>query len=80
MPYKLKGNCVVKADTEKTVKCHKTKKQALAHMAALEINVDEERWQDMFAERPDILEAITRRAEKEQEVSDLAIIRMMFRN
>jgi hypothetical protein len=39
MPYKLRGNCVVKADTGETVKCHETRKKALAHLAALEINV-----------------------------------------
>jgi hypothetical protein len=39
MPYKLRGNCVVKADSGETVKCHETRKKALAHLAALEINV-----------------------------------------
>lgn len=39
MPYKLKGNCVVKADTGKVVKCHDTHEKALKHLAALEINV-----------------------------------------
>ncbi len=39
IPYKLRGNCVVKADTGETVKCHDTRKKALAHLAALEINV-----------------------------------------
>lgn len=41
MPYKLKGNCVVKADTGQVVKCHKSRKKAVAHLAALEINVHE---------------------------------------
>jgi len=39
MPYKLNGNCVVKADTGKTVKCHPTHAAALAHLRALEANV-----------------------------------------
>lgn len=39
MPYKLKGNCVVKADTEEEVKCHDTHAQAVAHLRALEANV-----------------------------------------
>jgi hypothetical protein len=39
MPYKLKGNCVVRADTGKVVKCHKTKAEAVKHLAALKINV-----------------------------------------
>jgi hypothetical protein len=39
MPYKLKGNCVVKADSGAVVKCHKTKAQALAHLKALKVNV-----------------------------------------
>lgn len=41
MPYKLDGNCVVKADTGKTVKCHKTHAEALAHLRALEANVSD---------------------------------------
>lgn len=43
MPYKLKGNCVVKADTGATVKCHPTREKALAHLRALEINVEDAR-------------------------------------
>jgi len=39
MPYKLDGNCVVKADTGKVVKCHPTHAEALAHLRALEANV-----------------------------------------
>lgn len=41
MPYKLKGNCVIRADTGETVKCHKTRKKALAHLAAMEIHIHE---------------------------------------
>jgi hypothetical protein len=41
MPYKLKGNCVVKADTGETVKCHGTHGEAAAHLAALEANVSD---------------------------------------
>lgn len=41
MPYKLDGNCVKNKDTGETVKCHDTHEQALAHMRALTINVDE---------------------------------------
>jgi hypothetical protein len=41
MPYKLKGNCVVKADTGAVVKCHKTKAQALKHLKALKVNVSD---------------------------------------
>jgi hypothetical protein len=41
MPYKLEGNCVVKADTGETVKggCHETHDEAVAHLAALNMNV-----------------------------------------
>lgn len=41
MPYKLKGNCVVKSDTGETVKCHETRAKALAHLRALEANVSD---------------------------------------
>ena len=39
MPYKLDGNCVVKADTGKVVKCHSSKGEAEAHLHALQMNV-----------------------------------------
>lgn len=39
MPYRLRGNCVIKSDTGETVKCHETHEQALAHMRALYANV-----------------------------------------
>lgn len=42
MPYFMDGNCVMKGTKEHpegTVKCHKTRKDALAHMRALMINV-----------------------------------------
>lgn len=39
MPYKLKGNCVINSDTDKTVKCHKTHDEAAAHLRALYANV-----------------------------------------
>jgi len=39
MPYKLKGNCVVRADTGKVVKCHKTHADAVKHLKALKVNV-----------------------------------------
>ncbi len=44
MPYKLSKNglCVEKADTGKTVKCHPTHDKAVAHLAALQINVVEQ--------------------------------------
>lgn len=35
----MEGNCVVKSDTHETVKCHQTHAEAVAHLAALEINV-----------------------------------------
>lgn len=43
MPYKLNGTRVAKASTGKVVPggSHETKKQALAHLRALEINVSE---------------------------------------
>jgi len=41
MPYKLKGNCVVKSDTGAVVKCHKTRADALKHLKALKVNVPE---------------------------------------
>jgi hypothetical protein len=41
MPYKLEGNCVKKADTGETIKCHETHAKALAHLRALEINVSD---------------------------------------
>lgn len=41
MPYKLKGNCVVKTDTGATVKCHSTKAKAQAHLKALYANVED---------------------------------------
>lgn len=40
MPYKLKGNCVVK-DTGETVKCHDSKAKARAHLKALYANVED---------------------------------------
>jgi hypothetical protein len=40
MPYKLEGNCVVRADTGATVKCHPTRAQAKRHLIALKINVE----------------------------------------
>lgn len=39
MPYKLRGNCVVKADSGSVVKCHPSKEKALAHLRALMANV-----------------------------------------
>lgn len=39
MPYKLNGNCVVKT-TGEVVKCHSSRRKALAHLAALKINVE----------------------------------------
>src|SRR6185369_1415140 len=39
MPYKLSGNCVIKADSGATVKCHQTHAEAVAHLQALEANV-----------------------------------------
>lgn len=44
MPYKLDGNCVVRADTGAVVKCHPTHAEALAHLAALQINVHKDEW------------------------------------
>lgn len=43
MPYELKGNCVVKKASGKAVPggCHKTHAQALAHLRALEIHVED---------------------------------------
>lgn len=41
MPYQLKGNCVVKSDTGETVKCHETHRQAVKHLAALQVNVED---------------------------------------
>ena len=41
MPYKLQGNCVVKADTNETIKCHKNHGDAKAHLAALMANVSD---------------------------------------
>jgi len=39
MPYALKGDCVVKKDSGAVVKCHDSHAKAVAHLAALEINV-----------------------------------------
>jgi hypothetical protein len=39
MPYKLRGNCVIRTDTGETVKCHDSKRAAQDHLAALRINV-----------------------------------------
>ena len=39
MPYSLKGNCVYKQGSDKPLKCHASRKQALKHLAALQINV-----------------------------------------
>lgn len=39
MPYKLKGNCVVKEGGE-TVKCHETHEKAVNHLRALYANVE----------------------------------------
>lgn len=40
MPYRLRGNCVVRADTGETVKCHPTREKARRHLVALKINVE----------------------------------------
>lgn len=45
MPYKLRDNCVVKADSGKVVKCHPDKTSALAHLRALEANVADDKVQ-----------------------------------
>jgi hypothetical protein len=42
MPYKLRGNCVIKKSGT-VVKCHSSRRKALAHLAALKINVKESR-------------------------------------
>lgn len=41
MPYRLRGNCVVKSGTGKTVKCHKDHAKAVAHLKALYANVED---------------------------------------
>lgn len=43
MPYRLNGNCVQenKAGEWSDLKCHSSKEQALAHLRALEINVED---------------------------------------
>jgi len=46
MPYFMDGNCVMKGTKENrkaatVVKCHKTHKDALAHLRALEVNVSD---------------------------------------
>lgn len=40
MPYTLKGNAVVRADTGAVVKQHPTREKALAHLRALKANVE----------------------------------------
>lgn len=40
MPYELEGNCVKKKDGE-NIKCHKTHEEAMAHLRALEANVND---------------------------------------
>lgn len=40
MPYKLSGNCVKKTSGE-TVKCHKTRTEAVSHLRALYANVED---------------------------------------
>jgi hypothetical protein len=40
VPYTLKGNCVVRADTGETVKCHPTREKAKRHLIALKMNVE----------------------------------------
>jgi hypothetical protein len=51
MPYELRGKCVVKADTGETVKCHPTKAKALAHLRALEANVEDATDKEMTPEQ-----------------------------
>ena len=41
MPYTLDGNCVKKKDTGETVKCHESREEALAHLRALDANVND---------------------------------------
>lgn len=45
MPYKMVGKCVHKKNEDGTageiVKCHETKEQALKHMRALMMNVED---------------------------------------
>lgn len=41
MPYVVEGNCVKKNNTGETVKCHETHEKALAHLRALEANVND---------------------------------------
>lgn len=40
MPYKLKGNCVVKKDTGETLKCYDNEQEAKDYLAALYANVE----------------------------------------
>lgn len=39
MPYELRGKCVHKKGDAKPIKCHPSKQQAQAHLAALNANV-----------------------------------------
>lgn len=54
MPYKLKGNCVVKADTGAAVPggCHKNRQDALDHLRALEANVGHKAFNYKVKKRP----------------------------
>lgn len=49
MPYKIDGKCVVHSDTGKPVPggCHDTYREALAHLRALEANVDDAKSVDL---------------------------------
>lgn len=55
MPYKLDGDCVVRADTGETVKCHDSHAAAVAHLGALMANVNHSiatRWVEPFNYAP----------------------------
>ena len=51
MPYELRGKCVYRKDTGKSMGCSKTLSKAKAHMKALYANVEDEEDFDSFASR-----------------------------
>jgi hypothetical protein len=41
MPFELRGNCVHKTGDDAPIKCHETHEEAVAHLAALQANVED---------------------------------------
>lgn len=78
MPYKIDDNeCVVNSDTGEVEKCHDTHEEAMAHLAALNINVEEKAgrrlagsWRDKLRAAKDALMELVNWAEYADQVEE----------